>query len=67
MEGSDTEDIIHISTDESLEFCESCSSFEQVIIKAVHIWLEENAADLLAGMFIPKKVTKKRRFSKVIK
>lgn len=67
MEDSNEHDIRHISSDESLEFCESCSSFEQVIIKAVHIWLEENAADLLAGMFIPKKATKKRKFSKLTK
>lgn len=67
MEGSDTEEIIHISTDESLEFCDSCSTFEQVIVKAVHLWLEENAADLLANMFVPKKISKKRKLSKISK
>jgi len=64
--GSSTEELIHIESDESLDlFCEKCSSFEDVIRLAVADWLDENAALLFSQMFIPKKVTsKKRRLNK---
>jgi len=60
--GSDTEEHIHISSDESLDiYCDKCSSFEDVIRLAVADWLDENAALLFSQMFIPKKVTSKKR------
>jgi len=43
------------------EYCSNCSNIEAVIKETVIIWLDQHGADLLSQIFIPKKVSPKKR------
>lgn len=58
--GEDT-DIIELSDD---EYCKNCSSMEAIIKETVIIWLDANAAAVLASIFSVKSPAKKRKLNK---
>lgn len=43
------------------EYCSHCASVETLIQETVIIWLDQHGADLLSQIFVPKKVSPKKR------